>query len=443
MRDGAPSARLSIVRPGSLPATAPSGTRARVIASDGYAQHPGYGLTPDRVVSIYRLAEQGWPQAQCDLFADLVEHDGTLRNFLEQRALAVWGKEWSIVPDGAARDTALAAEILDETMRDLAFVDTLAHQLEFNAMGWGATELDWQAVERGEGTARRLWVVPTWLANVEARRFCVKVDTDELRLITADKLGVGEPLERGKWWITRRVGGRVARAGLMRTGAWLALWRRYGTRDWVVALEKYGIPLPLVSYDPTIDDNAKATALEIVDSIGNDGGAAVPKGIEVKIVEATSTATGVGPHGPMLDWSEAELGRLINGGTLATGEGGGKSGGGSYAQARVHASVRWEAVIGDAERIQESFRRCVAEPFMRFNGLSGRAPLLEIQVVRDQAPGDVLTNAVLAYERLGIVPSQSQIRRVLGLRKPLDKADEVPGATAPTGAALPAPKGDQ
>lgn len=393
-------------------------------------------------MSLYRLAEQGWPQAQCDLFGDLVENDGALRNFLEQRSQAVWGKEWSIVPDGAERDSAIAAEILDEQMRELEFGDTLAHQLEFNPIGWGATELDWHALELGEGTSRRPWIVPTWLANVEARRFVIKADTDELRLVTAAHLADGEPLERGKWWVTRRVGARIARAGLMRTAAWIALWRRYGTRDWIVALEKYGIPLALVTYDQAIDDNAKDTAFEILDNIGNDGGAAVPKGVEVEVVETQSNATGNGPHPALLEWSKGELAHLINGAPDATNEGGGKEGGGSYAKARVSASIRWEAVVGDAERVESSFRRCVSAPFMRYNGLRGRPPRLEIQVVRDQAPSDVLAAAVLAFEKLGIVPSESQLRRVLGLRKPLG-ADGVPGPTVKPGAATPAPKGDQ
>ena len=72
----------------------------------------------------------------------------------------------------------------------------------------------------------------------------------------------------------------------MRTAAWYALWKRYGTRDWVVYAEKFGIPLALVKYDPALEDNAKDVALEIVENIGNDGGAAVPNGITVDVVQA-------------------------------------------------------------------------------------------------------------------------------------------------------------
>jgi phage gp29-like protein len=433
-----PRARLSIVRDGALPARAPAGTRARVLASDNYVDHPGYGLTPDRVVSLYRLAELGHTQPQCDLFADVVENDASLRNLIEGRGQAVWGKESSIVADGADLDAELAAEVLGTALADLPFVDAIAHQTEFNPIGWGASEIDWNVIELGG----RPWVVPTWFANVEARRFCVEPTTDELRLITAAGYGQGEPLERGKWWVTRRHGARLARAGLMRTATWLALWRRYATRDMVVWLEKWGLPLALVKYDEATEDNAKAVAYEILDNIGNDGGAAVPKAIDVEVVKA-DTVSGESPHAAMLSWSASELAHLFNGSTEATNSGGGKEGGGSYAQARVHAAIRWEAVLGDAERIQDSFRRCVAVPFMRYNGLAGRAPQLEIQVVRDQAPSDLLSAAVLLEQQLGIKVSQSQLRRIIGLRAPVGTGDAAPGPTVPGGAAPPGPKGDK
>ena len=431
--------RLSIVREGALPARAPTGSRARALTSDSYVDHPGYGLTPDRVVQLYRLAELGHTQPQCDLFADVVENDASLRNLIEGRGQAVWGKESSIVADGADLDAELAAEVLGTALADLPFVDAIAHQTEFNPIGWAATEIDWTAT----AINGRIWIVPTWFANVEARRFCVEPTTDELRLITGTGLASqGEPLERGKWWVTRRHGARLARAGLMRTATWLALWRRYATRDMVVWLEKYGLPLALVKYDEATEDNAKAIAYEILDNIGNDGGAAVPKAIDVEVVKAEN-ANGESPHAALLEWSAGELARLFNGGTLATTEGGGKEGGGSYAQARVHASIRWEAVLGDAERIQDSFRRCVAVPFMRYNGLAGRAPMLEIQVVRDQAPSDLLSAAVLLEQQLGIKVSQSQLRRIIGLRAPVGAGDAAPGPTVPGGAAPPAPKGDK
>jgi hypothetical protein len=80
---------------------------------------------------------------------------------------------------------------------------------------------------------------------------------------------------------------------------------------------------------------------------------------------------------------------------------------------------------------------------MRFNSLGARPPVLEVHVVRDQAPSDLLSAAVLLEQQLGIKVSQSQLRRVIGLRAPLTTSDAAPGPTVPGGAAPPAPKGPQ
>ncbi len=411
---------LSIVRPSPLPGTAPRGRAAREIKYDGWVDHPGYGLTPDRVVSIFRLAEQGYPQQQCDLFDDLRENDASLRNLFEGRGQAVWGKEWGLDADGTEGDSELGAKVLDEALRPLPMVDTLSHQLEFNPTGWACTELDWDVATIGG----RRWVVPVWFANVPARRFRIIPETDELRLLTTTQRTEGEALAPGKWWVTRRSAIRVARAGLMRTAAWYALWKRYGTRDWVVFAEKFGIPLPVVKYDTTVEEQGKAVAVEIVENIGNDGGAVMPKEMEIDILKVDRSGDASGTHGGLIEFCNREMAKLINGATLSNDN---ASGGSSYALGEVHASVRWESVLADAERIQDTFRRHVAEPFMRFNGLVGRAPMLEIQVVRDQSPKDILEAAAKLKNDLGVDVSVSQLRRVTGLRAPLGTSDSAPG----------------
>lgn len=419
---------LSIVRPQPLPGTAPRGRAAREIKFDGWVDHPGYGLTPDRVVSIFRLAEQGYPQTQCDLFDDLRENDATLRNLFESRGQAVWGKEWGLQPDGTEGDSELAAVMLERALRPLPMLDTFAHQLEFNPNGWACSEIDWDTVT----IDGRRWVVPVWFANVPTRRFRIVPETDALRLLTTASRTEGEELEPGKWWVTRRSGVRVARSGLMRTAAWLALWKRYGTRDWVVYAEKFGLPLVLAKYPRDAEDASKDVALEIVEKIGNDGGAAVPNDMEVDIVEAGRTGDSSGTHGKLIEFCNRELAKLVNGATLSNDNS--QSGGASYALGEVHASVRWEAVLGDAERIQDTFLRHVADPFVRFNGLDARPPMLEIQVVRDQSPRDLLEAASRLKNELGVDVSVSQLRRVTGLRAPVGASDAAPGKplTAPT-----------
>lgn len=413
---------------------APRGTRARVLPFDQWQDHPGYACTPERVVAIFRLAEQGWLTQQCDLFDDCVETDAHLRNLFEQREAAVAGKPFVIQAGGSATPDALAASVLAEAWKRLPVTEAHSHLLGYNRYGHSALELDWDVRVIGG----RSWIVPVWAALVPARRFRVDPKTDELKLITEQNID-GETLEPGKWVVMRRSAIRVARSGLMRTAAWYALYKRFGTRDWVVFAEKFGIPLPVITYDEAQDENAKAVAEEIADNIGNDGAAVVPKkGIEVDIKEVGRGDSSTGVHAPLIEFCNRENSKLVNGSTLSNDNANGNSGGASYALGHVHASVRWELVQYDAERLQEAFRTQVAAPFAAFNGLDAtKPPLLKIQIVRDLDPEQRSRIAVRLKNELGIDVSIQQMREELGFREPTGEGDAAPGMqvdSVPSGA---------
>lgn len=428
---------LSLVRPQPLGDLPPSGHHARELKYSYYQDHPGHGCTPQRVISIFRDAEVGFPTTQCDLFDDVVENDCTLRNLFDQRTQAVAGKPHAIQAGGPSAEDELVARVLASAFENLQLIGFFEHQLGFNRYGWGATEIDWGELEF-EG---RTWIVPIWLANVPARRFRIDTRTDQLLLITDDKTE-GESLKAGKWCVTRGRG-PLARAGLMRSAVWPALWKRFSTRDWVVYSEMFGIPLVQATYDDVdspgggaSDIDSRTVAEEIVRRFGSSGGAVTPKSIEVKIHEAGRESDSSGTHGNLIRFANAEMGKLINGSTLANDNAG--SGGASYALGEVHDSVRWDNVVSDAGRLEESIRTQIFAPFLRFNGLEGKAkaPRMRIQVVRDLSPKVRLECADIALNKLGIPISTSQVRQDASFREPLNEGDSAPGAAPVTAPAL-------
>lgn len=429
--------KLSIVRPGVLPFEAPTGKAAREIKWEAFTVHPGYNATPGSILAAYAMAEQGYPQTQCDLFDDRIEIDCHLRNLFEQREQAVSGKPMVVAHDGTTGDSELAAEVLSWAVSGL-LMDGARHQLKFNRHGFACGEIDWD-IRYYQG---RPYTVPVWLADVPPRRFAIDPLTDELRLLTEAERTKGESLAPAKWWITRRERNRVARSGLMRTATWPSLWKSQATRDWVIRCEKYGLPLLLVKYGELSDDQAKDVAHEIIARFGDDGGAAVPDKINVEVKDS-SAADSSGTHGGMIAHANRELSKLINGSTLANDSS--DAGGASYALGDIHNEVRWEAVVWDALMLHRSFATCIAEPFLRFNRFATdtKAPVLQIQVVRDLDPTD-LVGLAEKLRGLGVAVSVSQLRLLTGLRAPDNLADTAgyvpPAPTTPAPAPAPAPE---
>lgn len=416
---------LSLDRVRALAVKPPRGQDARDLRFyDAWTDHPGYGVTPGTMLAAFRLAEQGNPQRQCDLFDDLIENDGHLRNLFEQRSQAVAGKPWVIQADGSEKESTVGAAVLGEALRRIEMIPVFEHLLSFNRYGFAAVEIDWDVVNL-EG---RDWVVPVALTPVPPRRFrfgsmsCLANSRlDELRLLADTGRPDGDELRPGKWIVVRRSGSLLARASLMRTGAWYAMVKRFAFRDWTVLSEKFGIPLVTAIYDEGADDQTKAVAAEIVSKMGDDGGAVVPRSIEIKIHEAAREADNSPTHGGLLAHCNAEMSKLLNGSTLSNDSAG--SGGASYALGEVHDSVRWDNVTYDAERLQEAFRGQLNGPFMRFNGLSAPSPLLKIQVVRDLSPA-MRVDMAQKLQAIGVDVSIAQIRQETGFREPLGETDK-------------------
>jgi phage gp29-like protein len=419
----------SMRRPSPLVPTPPTEMQARELPWGDWQDHPGFGITIERIVTIFRSAEAGYPAPQCDLIDDLVEGDCHLRNLFDARRQAVAGKPFVIQAGGGDELDQQASRILSMALARLPLTQFWEHQLTFNTYGWAATEIQWGMME-AEG---RTWIVPVWLVHVPARRFRIDPITNELRLVTATS-PQGEQLRAGCWVITTRPG-PLARASLMRTAAFPATYKRFANRDWVIYSHKFGLPLTLVKYGDentpladVTDDPSRQICEEIVENLGNDGGAVVPKSIDVQIEEAGRNADASGTHGSLIGQQNREMSKLVNGSTLATDNS--ESGQGSYAQANVHADVRWDNVIFDATRLEEGVELQIGQPFLVYNGLAGAAaaPMLSIQIAPDLSPEARVGVADQYVNKLGGRVSRSQLGQELGFRDPLNDADALPGA---------------
>lgn len=427
---------LSLQRPRPFGGSAPRGEDARdLLFYDAVINHPEFGVTPASILQAFRAAEAGDPTQQNDLFDGLIEGDGHLRSLFEKREQAVAGKPRVIQAGDDTENGQLAAEVMRTAMERLSLVDAFEHLLKYNRHGYSGCEVDWDIRNIGG----RDWIVPTWFAPVPVRRFRINAGTlglmnggglDELRLITDYRKPLGDELRPGKWLILRRSGTALARSGLMRTGAWPAMGKRYGFRDWLVWMEKFGQPTPIAKYADGDDDASKDVAAEIVRSIGETNGAIAPKSIEIEFAEAKRFGDSGSVHLAEISHCNSEMSKLVNGSTLTNDSTG--SGGASYALGSVHDGVRWEAVQYDAERLETAFEMSVSAAFVAYNDLRCAPPKLKIQVVRDLDPMTRVQVASKYKNELGGKVSAQQMGQELGFREPSGAGDDLPGMPQPT-----------
>ena len=363
-------------RPQPLPATPSTTRQSEPLLWDLLAGPAGHGLTPQRVNCIFRDAECGRPQDQVDMFEHLLENDGHLRGVALARQLAVAGKTWVIQPGGEDSASVEAAAALTQYLTDSGnFADAIQHQLDAVSYGYAGSEIVW---DYRDG----LWY-PCWFYNVPHRRwvFDPLAGTGELRITTMREMSRGEALTPGSWMVTKMRHTNPARAGLMRTATWFAMFKRYAVRDFTIKSEKHGIPPVLGFYGPDSGKEGRQEIEKAVKDIGEAGQAVLPEGTRISFGEVGGTAQETsGVHRDLILLCEAQMSKLYTGSVLTADTGGP----GSFALGQVHANVRFDVVLSDAARLSDVFARDIGAPFCLYNGFtSARPPKLKFHIVAE------------------------------------------------------------
>ncbi len=316
------------------------------------------GLTPSRLSTILKQADDGDLTAQHRLFADMEERDAHLLCEIGKRKLAVMDLDWDIVPprNASAKEKA-DAEWLKEVLTDAVdpFEDLLLAMMDGVGHGFGAIELEW----RQEGKERLPAFHPRpqeWFRLDRLRR--------ELRL--QDASGDGAALQPFGWVLHthgKAKTGYLGRMGLHRALVWPFLYKAYSLGDFAEFLETYGLPIVLGKYYHGASPDEKASLMRAVTALGHDARAIMPADMSIEINKVTADGSGT-PHLSMIDWadraqSKAILGQTTSSEARSTGMGSGV--------ATVHNEVRKDIRNADARQIAGTATRDLLYPLLALN----------------------------------------------------------------------------
>ncbi len=419
------TAALKVVGKEAIPPTPPIAAivkRMQPARSDTYNSHPAVGLTAEGLIGMYREAERGYPVRQYDCFDDMIEVDGHLRGLIGGRVDAVAGCDWVVKPgrdDAASRK---AADALDDHLRHRVDMKALLeHQLMAPHYGLALTNIVWGEVDG--------YISPVELVHAAHRRFASPAPdrASEIWLLKGDTARDLVALDPGCWIVNRYRHRNPWAAGLMRTAAWWAMFKRWSIRDWQVFAEMFGIPLVIGFYDEGAGETSRVALEEAVRLIGKDGYAVLSDLVEIVIKESARGGDSSTVYPKIADRCDAEMSKLIAGSTTATDTGGSV---GSYNLGSVHESRAYKLSLSDARGFEQSVRRDLATPFCIFNGFDRAAPpRVRVQITRDS-----LERAKTLQIVGQIVPlDPDQIYEEFSLRVPRPAAGVMMPAKAPAG----------
>ena len=316
------------------------------------------GLSPARVASTLRAADDGDLWAQHRLFSDLEERDAHIYAEMGKRRRAPLTLDWTIEPprNPSAAEKA-HAEWLTEVLIDAAdpFEELLVALMDGVGHGFAPVELEW--IKTGGELLPAFHPRPQeWFRLDSTRR--------ELRLRDSSPDGaVLQPFG----WVLHTYGkaktGYLGRMGLHRVLVWPFLYKAYAIGDFAEFLETFGLPLITGKYFAGATDDEKASLLRAVTALGHDARAVMPAEMELEIQAVAATGAG-SPHLALVDWAERSQSKAILGQTMsaeaqATGLGSGN--------AALHGEVRADILKADARQIEGTVTRDLLYPLLALN----------------------------------------------------------------------------
>lgn len=273
-----------------------------------------------------------------EVYEELLKDDQVSATF-SQRRNAVISRPWSVTPGGQKRQDKQAAELIEQTLKQLDWDTVTDHMLYARLFGFAVAEVIWK-IENSQVKICQIKVR-------DRRRFAFSIH-NELLMLTTSKPD-GESLPQRKFW-TASVGASHADEpyglGLGHALYWPVWFKRNGARFWATYLEKFGSPTAIGTFPMGASKEEQNKLLYAAQAVATDSGIILPEGIKLELLEA-SRGGNVSYENWMHYWDSA-IAKVVLGQTMTTEDGS------SYAQSTVHYDVRQDIVAADADLVCQS-----------------------------------------------------------------------------------------
>ena len=333
--------------------------RARVAVgdvNDKYSTYPSNGLTPRRLARIFRAADDGDVSEQMELFEEMEEKDPHLFSQLQTRKLAVTGLDWEVQSFSDEELDKTVADFIDEQLKGIENLDDIFIDM-LDAIGKGVSvmEIAWGVSPDGSN-------IIEGIEHVHPKKLIWNSRTDEMEICTREfPSGVSLPENKFVVHKYKAKSGHTSRNGILRVVSWMYLFKNYDIKDWVAFCEVFGMPLRLGKYSAAASEEDKKALMEAIYSLGSDAAGIVPDSTMIEFIESQKT-TSVEIYEKLARYCDEQISKAVLGQTLSS-----DSGGGSYAQGKVHNEVRHDLTAADAKALAVTIRRDIIRPLVEYN----------------------------------------------------------------------------
>lgn len=312
-------------------------------------------LTPSKLASILKKADEGDCTELLTLASDIERRDSHVGAQLRTRRLALAGLPWVVEAVGDSPAEVKIADELQKLVKGHAFATLVFDLLDSIFKPYSVCEIVWAPGEQWT-PQRFVWRDP--------RHFAVSPEDGSTLLLRTVENPKGEELEPWKYIVhaPRQFSGSITTGGLVRPCSVMYSFKTLGLSAWLGYMELFGIPWRIGRFHPSATQDDKDELAKAVQALGMDGGIIVPEGMGIEVQNAIGSGAGSQIHQQLADWCDRQTSKAILGQTLSA-----DTGGGSYAQGLVHDGIRRTILQADAVDLAATLQRSLIEPWVMIN----------------------------------------------------------------------------
>jgi phage gp29-like protein len=360
---------------------------------DRYSSYPSQGLTPERLATILKEADQGYVMRQAELFEEMEEKDCHLGAELQKRKLAVLGLEREILP---ASDSAEDKEIATRAAEMLDYIEDLDGGLldimDGVGKGFAVGEL---MFEMSEG---QVWIKSIDWVHQKRFTFTGQINAggtrDEgrgttgfqpllnvPRLLTDEAPVWGEDLLPNKFVFFRHRArsGATSRGGIMRPCAYMYLFKNYDIKDWLVFNDLFSVPMRVGKYKAGASPADIEALKQAVFNLGVDAAAVISDSTVIELLEA-ATRTNAGGFKELAEFCDKGMSKAVLGHSASA-----ESTPGKLGNENQSGDIRQDLLEADAKALERTIRLQILGPWVAFNyGPDKAIPKVKIHAEEDE-----------------------------------------------------------
>jgi phage gp29-like protein len=332
---------------------------------DRWSTYPSAGLTPHRLATIFREADQGDVYRQAELFEEMEEKDPHLFSTLGIRKNAVLRLDYDVTPySESAEDKKIRDFVADVLFNLPALEEALLDLLDALGKGYSLVEILW-GIDGGRAVVTGLnWIHPKKGSFLDRGAGMWTPMPRAPRILTEEHPIDGEEMPPFKLVYHRYKArsGHDTRAGILRVCAWMYLFKNYAVKDWSVFAETFGMPLRVGKYDAGASQADKDALLAAIRSLGTDAAGIISKSTEIQFVEAAQKGGAKIIHEALAEFANKEMSKAVLGQTATT-----EGTPGRLGNEDAQDEGRHDLIEADAEALSGTIRFHIIRPLVSFN----------------------------------------------------------------------------